>query len=237
MVLSTKVISQLVDQVQKTAPRKQYLQVLSTLAELLRGSIHVEDVYMKFQIARVEALQADGQETEAAAISEQLASDTAMSVPYETRLFYILQQIRAVNKLGNPVRSLLIFQKYNDATAKREEQTTNLQELRAQVYLEMASVHKAQRDMLKLANCLFQAAISYFNVKKPRKELFEEALVAAFACQKKDIMQQIIDFQGFQEQSPLKAIIASKFIQDVKALQHVQPFGMEQQLRAGFIQY
>ena len=118
----------------------------------------------------------------AAAISEQLASDTAVAIPYETRLGYILTQIRAVNALENQTRSLLIFQKFNDGICLSQEQTPSLLRNRALIYLEQASVYRKLNSMQKLAFALFQAADSLQKCGENDAGLFEEALVAAFAC-------------------------------------------------------
>lgn len=90
---------------------------LETATELLKGAIHVEDVYIELMIERMDALTNLKRVEEAASLAEHLATDTASSLPYETRLEYLAKQFEAVDAAGNAVRSILAFQKYNDKSA------------------------------------------------------------------------------------------------------------------------
>lgn len=60
-------------------------------------------------IERMDALTRLGRKEEAATLAEHLATDTASSLPYETRLEYLAKQFEAVDAAGNAVRSILAF--------------------------------------------------------------------------------------------------------------------------------
>lgn len=100
-----------------TGKADEVLPLLETATELLKGAIHVEDVYIELMIRQMEALTGLGKTEEAANLAEHLATDTATTLPYETRLEYLAKQFEAVDAAGNAVRSILVFQKYNDKTA------------------------------------------------------------------------------------------------------------------------
>ena len=55
-VIASALVGNYVEQLKDKIPVDKYLGILEQIADLLKGSIHVEDVYMKVQIVRIAVL-------------------------------------------------------------------------------------------------------------------------------------------------------------------------------------
>ena len=55
-MIASALVGNYVEQLKDKIPVDKYLGILEQIADLLKGSIHVEDVYMKVQIVRIAVL-------------------------------------------------------------------------------------------------------------------------------------------------------------------------------------
>lgn len=188
--------------------------------------------------------------SEAATIAEGLQTDTAMQLPLHTKLQYIYQQIQCLNRLNDHVRTILIFQKFNEnATAKEMEQITDAgvkeqaTETVSRIYIEMADTYFKTGQLSKMAEALYKSQSG-----RADEAVMCKALYVAFCCQNTEVMEragsEIVahkwDYALYWE------IIASKTIQNVAVVDQLgaalargdaQLEELHEQFVDGFIKY
>lgn len=198
---------------------------LEIATELLKGAIHVEDVYIELMIERMDALTHLGRTEEAASIAEHLPTDTTTSLPYETRLEYLAKQFKAVDAMNNSVRSILAFQKYNDKTAQKQEQTPRILQLRAQILEEIGRVYMQEREFAKAGKTLRSSALCLQKLNELGNEegarfahIRAQALTAAFCALDYTTVDAILA-DGIS--GPLVDIVKAVQIQPIEVLKTV----------------
>ncbi|CAL6085032.1 Conserved_hypothetical protein [Hexamita inflata] len=232
--LSSRILLQFLQEKNATVEPQLMLKPLEIIAELLKGAIHVEDIYITVQIMRMTCLQTLNHNVEASTLAEQLPTDTAVTLPLKTRLEFIFKQFGVVNSQHNNIKSILTFQKYNDDLVNKQDNRLELLQLRSDILLEMSTVYFAMRDLKKLTQCYLKAGLSLKELKNGGERELEQALVCAFSCQDWTSVSQVIQ-AGVENQ--LQIICKSNEIQNIAVLNHINAYQLEQELKRGFIHF
>ncbi|KAH0573837.1 hypothetical protein SS50377_23772 [Spironucleus salmonicida] len=233
------------------------LQLLTLFTQMTRSSINVEKYFLVAEIKRIQLLEPQ----EAANAAEKISSESALQVDFSTRLEYLYTQFQLVEAIKDPVRVLLIAQKYNAKAFEnylKSDSSAELKlkshEFRSKILLIIARAHISQKRWFSASNLLFESAISMIECSlKGVENVFEIALICGFISGNaekivesgyftigKDVAKRIIHDNMNDNCKKIAEIVLKKEIQHYQILQNLdfsflQNKEMESQIVFGFV--